>query len=295
MSTVHSHYLKSPFFNTGYDSVCQYTIMSSLPSSSWPAQAHQQSHELHHTSHPHPPPNAVNFLFAPGTAAQHRGPAQSQGLGGMGRIGQGFRLPGQKSGLTFNHILSRLQGELQKFKETGAELQHLAGTLGNIHGTLSGSIPLNLPSFNGAQLPPIRPPQWEPPVASTSGPATSETSSSLAFSPMNSILNDTTCSLATHINKIHTLEGTYKVHEAIKFEVSIPHEFVKCSKALSSLSSHPELEWVDEEDKELAPVNTGVDELTVRLTTLSNQLVSALEVSSNLQVQYLLLILNTLC
>lgn len=136
--------------------------MSSLPSSSWPAQAHQQSHQLHHTSHLHPPPNslntassnlpgatqsihippgpgsnAVNFLFAPGTAAQCRGPAQSQGLGGMGGIGQGLRPPGQKSGPTFNHILSRLQGELQKFKETSAELQHLAGTLGNIHGTLS--------------------------------------------------------------------------------------------------------------------------------------------------------------
>ena len=318
-STVHSHYLKSPFFNTGYDSVCQHTIMSSPPSSSWPAQAHQQSHQLHHTLHPHLPPNglntassnlpgatqsirippgpgsnAVNFSFAPGTAAQHCGPAQSQGLGGMGGIGQGFRPPGQKLGPTFDHILSCLQGELQKFKETSAELQHLAGTLGNIHGTLSGSIPLNLPSFDRAQLPPIRPSQQEPPVASTSGPATSETSSSLAFSPMNSILNDMMCSLATHIDKVHTLEGIYKVHEAIKFEVSIPHEFVECSKALSSLSSHPELEWVDEEDEELAPVNTGMDKLMVCLTTLSNQLASVLEVSSNLQVQYLSLILNTL-
>ena len=294
--------------------------MSSPPSSSWPAQAHQQSHQLHHTLHPHLPPNglntalsnlpgatqsirippgpgsnAVNFLFAPGTAAQHCGPAQSQGLGGMGGIGQGFRLPGQKSGPTFDHILSCLQSELQKFKETGAELQHLAGTLGNIHGTLSGSIPLNIPSFNRAQLPPIRPSQQEPPVASTSGPATSETSSSPAFSPMNSILNDTMCSLATHIDKVHTLEGIYKVHEAIKFKVSIPHEFVEHSKALSSSSSHPELEWVDEEDEELAPVNTGMDKLMVRLTTLSNQLMSVLEVSSNLQVQYLSLILNTLC
>ena len=84
------------------------------------------------------------------------------------------------------------------------------------------------------------------------------------------------------------------MHKAIKFEVSIPHEFVKCSKALSSSSSHPELEQVNEEDKELAPVNTGVDELMVCLTTLLNQLVSVLEVLSNLQVQYLLLILNTL-
>ena len=48
---------------------------------------------------------------------------QAQGLGGMG--GGSVRLPG-KSKLTFDHILSRLQGELQK----GAELHDIHDTFG---------------------------------------------------------------------------------------------------------------------------------------------------------------------
>jgi hypothetical protein len=42
---------------------------------------------------------------------------QQSGLGGMGGMGS-LRPPG-KSGLTFDHIISRLQGELQKSRETG--------------------------------------------------------------------------------------------------------------------------------------------------------------------------------
>ena len=83
-------------------------------------EAHQQSHQLLHTSHPPPPPknlntassndsgatqsirippgpgsNTMNLSFAPGTAVQCRMPPQPQGLGCMAGIGHGFRLPGQ--------------------------------------------------------------------------------------------------------------------------------------------------------------------------------------------------------
>jgi hypothetical protein len=55
-------------------------------------------------------------------------------------MGGSMRPPGSsaKSGLTFDHILSRLQGELQKSRETGAELQGLNGAMGDISETLSG-------------------------------------------------------------------------------------------------------------------------------------------------------------
>ena len=44
-----------------------------------------------------------------------------QGLGGMGGMPRQRECePLRKSGLTFDHILSRLQGELQKSRETGA-------------------------------------------------------------------------------------------------------------------------------------------------------------------------------
>jgi hypothetical protein len=72
-----------------------------------------------------------NFPFA----AQRRAQLAQQGLGGMGAI----RPPG-KTGLSFDLILSRLQGELQKSRETGAELTSLAGSMNEIHDTLGGNL-----------------------------------------------------------------------------------------------------------------------------------------------------------
>lgn len=96
--------------------------------------------------------------------------------------------------------LTRLLGELQKSKETGAAHQHLTGALGYIHDNLNGSVPQNLPGFNSTQLPPVRPPQKEPPTASLSGPPTSETPYSLLShlqSLANSVLNSTTHAVST--------------------------------------------------------------------------------------------------
>lgn len=71
--------------------------------------------------------------------AQRRSTMQPQGLVGMGGMGGGARPPG-KGGLTFDHILSRLQGELQKSRETGAELHSLTNAMNDIHETLGGNI-----------------------------------------------------------------------------------------------------------------------------------------------------------
>ena len=57
----------------------------------------------------------------------------------MGGIGGGSARPPGKNGLTFDHILSRLQGELQKSQEMGAELHNLTGAMTDIHGALGGS------------------------------------------------------------------------------------------------------------------------------------------------------------
>jgi len=73
-----------------------------------------------------------NFSFA---HPQRRPALQSQ-LGGMG----GSMRPPSKNGLTFEHILSRLQGELQKSRETGAELHSLSTAMNDIHDTLGGSV-----------------------------------------------------------------------------------------------------------------------------------------------------------
>jgi hypothetical protein len=61
---------------------------------------------------------------------------QPHGLGEMGAWGV---CAPRKSILTFNHILSQLQGELQNSRETGTELRNLTGTMNDIHDTLGAS------------------------------------------------------------------------------------------------------------------------------------------------------------
>ena len=63
---------------------------------------------------------------------------QVQDVGGMGMMGRvSVRAPG-KSGLMYDHTLSRLQGELCKSQETGAELCDLIGAMNDINDTLRG-------------------------------------------------------------------------------------------------------------------------------------------------------------
>ena len=47
---------------------------------------------------------------------------------------------GKAQGLNFDHVLHRLQTELQKSKETGGELKDLTGALTDIQDTLSGNL-----------------------------------------------------------------------------------------------------------------------------------------------------------
>lgn len=87
-------------------------------------------------------PNS-QFSFASGQAglpaAQRRPAMQSQALGGMGGMGGSMRPPG-KSGLSFDHILSRLQGELQKSRDTNADLHSLTNTMNELQDTLGGAL-----------------------------------------------------------------------------------------------------------------------------------------------------------
>jgi hypothetical protein len=57
---------------------------------------------------------------------------QQEGLVGMGN---GSVRPPGKSGLTFDHILSRLRGKLQKSCEMGVELNNLTRVMDDLHDT----------------------------------------------------------------------------------------------------------------------------------------------------------------
>ncbi|KAI8986822.1 hypothetical protein BD414DRAFT_515051 [Trametes punicea] len=148
--------------------------------------------------------------------AQRRPALQPQGLVGMGGMGGNVRVPG-KSGLTFDHILSRLHGELQKSRETGAELHSLSSGLAEIHETLGGNFPPNLPPYPST-LPPVVPPQPGRPSEESHHEPQPEPST--AVSELQAQLQETQRSLADHVEKVRMLEGMLAEHQAIKQEVS---------------------------------------------------------------------------
>ncbi|KAM6494638.1 hypothetical protein JOM56_009261 [Amanita muscaria] len=75
-----------------------------------------------------------------------------------------------KSGLSFDLIFSRLQGEVQKSKDIGAELQNLTTALDEIQDTLGGLLNMPPPLHS---LPPVRPPQVQQPQCGEQQPSSS--------------------------------------------------------------------------------------------------------------------------
>ncbi|KAG2098915.1 uncharacterized protein F5147DRAFT_712676 [Suillus discolor] len=172
-----------------------------------------------------------NFSFA---HPQRRPALQSQ-LGGMG----GSMRPPGKNGLTFDHILSRLQGELQKSRETGTELHSLSTVMNDIHDTLGGSVPQNLPHFPQS-LPPVRSQQTSgnsAPAPASAAPANPEPPAPPpehpALSELRTELHETQASLASHVDKVRALEDMLAEHEAIKAEVAALRDLIHASSARS--------------------------------------------------------------
>ncbi|KAF9530308.1 hypothetical protein CPB83DRAFT_851363 [Crepidotus variabilis] len=165
-------------------------------------------------------------------AGQRRAQLAQQSLGGLG----GIRTPG-KTGLSFDVVLSRLQGELQKSRETTAELNSLTGTMGDIHETLGGNIPSNYPLFSST-LPPVQPPQEAgiPPSNTQSSDSSSPehpvapASSNISASGPQGHRNpphDTQSLLASHDNKIKVLEDWIAEQENMKREVDVLKEMIE--------------------------------------------------------------------
>ncbi|KAI0002558.1 hypothetical protein BJV74DRAFT_816541 [Russula compacta] len=173
---------------------------------------------------------AFNFTGTQNAAGPARRPAlQQQALGGMGGMGANMRVPG-KSGITFDHILSRLQGELQKSRETGAELHSLTGAMNEIHETLGGSLPQSLPPYPQT-LPPVLPPQQPHPTESDPNPSsTTATTTNSALSELQAQLQETQVSLASHVDKIRSLDSLLAEHEVIKREVTSLRELLEEEK-----------------------------------------------------------------
>lgn len=75
----------------------------------------------------------------PNAPGRQRRPLAHNGLGGMGASPSLARAPERSSTrISFDVILSRVQGEVQESHETGAELGGLATLRGDVEGVLGG-------------------------------------------------------------------------------------------------------------------------------------------------------------
>ncbi|KZS89265.1 SMAD/FHA domain-containing protein, partial [Sistotremastrum niveocremeum HHB9708] len=153
---------------------------------------------------------------------QNRRPALQSGLGGMGG-----GPPRPKSGLTFDHILSRLQSELSKSRETTQELHGLSGTMTEINDTLGGVVappPLHLtgplPVVREAGAPPL--PSTQPQQLALPGPTMG-----VDIVSLQKEIGETKNALAGHTEKMNLLENLMSEHEGVKRELSMLRELIE--------------------------------------------------------------------
>ncbi|KAF8625152.1 hypothetical protein AX15_005534 [Amanita polypyramis BW_CC] len=202
--------------------------------------------------------SAGTFNFA-GAQQQRRTQLAQQGLTGMGGMGGNIRPPG-KSGLSFELIFSRLQGELQKSKDTGAELQNLTSALGEIQDTLGGALPQNMPP-PPHNLPPVRPSQPPPAMGESSSAVVANTApeaptqsppviSSETLLEIQTRLQDTQSSLASHVDKIRALESILAEQEALKREMRVLRDMMESREREMILAAAQRAQEADREKDE---------------------------------------------
>ncbi|EIW77464.1 hypothetical protein CONPUDRAFT_139331 [Coniophora puteana RWD-64-598 SS2] len=197
------------------------------------------------TSPSHMMPQQNNFSFQQQGQPQRRPTLQNPALGGMGGMAN-MRPPG-KGGLTFDHILSRLQGELQKSRDTGTELHSLSNAMSDVRDTLGGQLPPNLPHYPSS-LPPVRAPQEQSAHSSESGEPAPDSTSSSGLAELRSELCETQSSLASYVTKVSALEDVLAEHEAIKTEMSSLRDLMEERKRDMVTKQEDEQEEHDEED-----------------------------------------------
>lgn len=155
----------------------------------------------------------------------HGGPLGSNGVGPGAEGG----LRRTKAGFSFDHVLSKLQSELQRSKDTWNDLGSLTSTMHDIHETLGGSAP----PLSSAPYPHLVPPlpgsvhaqqqqqhEQEQQRAKDAETQAVNDAHSATISALQTQLSETQSSLAAHVERIRSLESILSEHDSIKREVS---------------------------------------------------------------------------
>lgn len=167
----------------------------------------------------------VFLVMTPEDALKLRNDFTSLYRGGVhgGTLGNAGICPGAegglrrgKPGINFDHVIFRLQNELQKSKMVGTELTELSSTIQNIHETLGGgTAPAQSPPY-----PHLVPSQGNQANGTAKAPAEPRGVDAAAFASLESQLGSTHAMLASHVERIKGLESTLAAYEHIKDEVA---------------------------------------------------------------------------
>ncbi|POY73091.1 hypothetical protein BMF94_3929 [Rhodotorula taiwanensis] len=147
-----------------------------------------------------------------------------------------------QTGLSFEHVLSRLQGELQKSRDTGANLTDVNSTLTQVHDTFSGGPAPSLPPGAGI------PRGFSHPRGGSASPHShqqqqqqqqqlqQQEAQAQSIAALQAQLNETQSSLQGHVGKIRELEGLLAEHDTIKREVgSLRAQMEEAQSSMSAI------------------------------------------------------------
>ncbi|GAA6024856.1 hypothetical protein JCM11491_005676 [Sporobolomyces phaffii] len=188
-------------------------IASSREFTNWYRQAGE--HNLQHQQGQGGPQSAIGGANGQGGPG---GQGMMTGQGGVGVARRPARAPiNAQNGLSFEHVLSRLQGELQKSRDTGSNLNDVNSTLCDVHDTLGGSVPRPTAGSTTGPLPypttSAFPPRPAAPAQQQHAQPDAATAESIQA--LQQQLND----LASHVGRIRDLEGMLKEQEGVRDEV----------------------------------------------------------------------------
>ncbi|KAF8511977.1 hypothetical protein JB92DRAFT_2812906 [Gautieria morchelliformis] len=246
---------------------CVLSPEDAIAASRDPAQYSSPSSTFPSTSALHSQPGQPNH-------AQQRRPgslAPPNPAAVLGSMGAPASRPGaNKSGLTFEHILSRLQNGLIQSRETGQELNRLGDQMGDISDTLAGTNPGPVHTYPQT-IPPVRPhmpdapPQQPHPTVPSQQPPPHHPASPDTLASLQSQLAETQSTLSGHVEKIRALErlselgDLAKEHEAIKREVSLLRSMMSKGREVGR-DDGGESDGDDDETRSIATVTPGEDE-----------------------------------
>lgn len=138
-----------------------------------------------------------------------------------------------KSTISFDHIIGKLQMELQRSREQGQEISNLATTVNEIGEMMDGGVPpMQEPPYQH-MVPPLQQPR-----PADSGQGSSSDQSGPTLAALQAQLSETQSSLSGHVDRIRTLESMLAEQELMRTEVgSIKSQMAEAKRELDQLAN----------------------------------------------------------